>query len=277
MVEIRLLSLLIILLLALSVCAEGTYVNVIDPVEQRGMHEGDNVSLGSVGPGQTIAIIAERATSGPDGTMHNTGWDKLAIEDLPQGWIAEDSPLYETPMKAKIKVSPDAEDGTYYFKANAIDENNYEGLGNVTVNVKVNVNKEIFILDVSPSEVTTGVGQPALYFIKINNLGAASDIFTIKTSGIPAWRFKKDIFVAHGSEKTISYEVVLNEENELNVTINVTSTSSELISKQMGVKLKAETSLISDYKATANGLLIFPLIEQPIYSLIALLSKLILK
>lgn len=263
----QLLPLLIVLIFALGVCAQSTYVNVIDPVEQMGMHEGDTVSLGGVGPGQTIAIIAERATSGPDGTMHLTGWDRLAIEDLPQGWIAEDSPLYETPMKAKIKVSPDAQDGTYFFKAKAINENNYQGLGNLTFNVKVNVNKEIFILDVFPLEVTTGVGQPALYSIKIDNLGAASDIFTVETSGIPAWKFKKDIFVAHGSEKTMSYEVVLNEEKKhFNFTINVTSTSSKLISKRMEVGLNAETSLISDYKATANGLLVFPLIEQPIYS-----------
>ena len=206
------LPLLIVLILALSVSAQSTYVNVIDPVEQRGMNEGDNISLGSVGPGQTIAIIAERTTPGPDGTMHKDGWDKLAIEELPDGWVAEDSPLYETPMKAKIKVSSNAQDGVYYFKAKAIDENNYEGLGNLTFNVRVNVNKEVFSFDVSPTEVTTGVGQPALYSIRIDNLGAASDIFVIKTSGIPAWRFRKEVFVAHGSAKTVGYEVVLNEE-----------------------------------------------------------------
>lgn len=274
MVKMRAMPLLVVLLLALHAGAQ-TYVNIIDPVEQRGMLEGENVSLGSVGPGQTIAIIAERATSGPDGAMHYTGWDQLAIEDLPENWVAENSPLYETPMKAKIKVSSDTQDGIYLFKAKVIDENNYEGLGNLTFNVRVNVNKEVFNLDVSPREVTTGVGQPALYSIKIENTGAASDIFVIKTSGIPAWRFKKEIFVAHGSARTFGYEVVLNEENELNITINVTSTSSSLISKEVGVRLKAETSLISDYKAIGHGLLIFPLIEQPIYSLIGFLSKLI--
>ncbi|NYZ78678.1 hypothetical protein H0N99_00865 [Candidatus Micrarchaeota archaeon] len=270
-------------LLLLTAVVGATYLNIDEPIESKGMMENSPaLNIGIAGPGQTVYIVAERATIGPDDRIHDPGWDQLVITDVPPGWSTEDSPLYETPMKAKIKIAPDATDGAYTFKATAVNEDNVTGLGNLTVNIILNVSKNVFTIDVTPNEVETGVGEPAIYYIDIDNAGAASDTFSITSSGLPAWRFTKDVLAPHAinpfapARKTIPYEVVSNEETDKEIYLNVTSQSSDQITKELKVRLKATPSLISDYRATAHGLLIFPLIENPIYSLIAFLSKLIL-
>jgi uncharacterized membrane protein len=270
-------------LLLLIVAANATYLNIREPVEATGMMENSTpLNIGTAGPGQTIYLVADRATIDASGEKINyMGWDKLMIENLPAGWSAEDSPWYETPMKAKIKIAPNATDGEYNFTAKAVDEGNYDALGNLSITVQVTASKNVFTVDVSPTEVEAGVGQPAIYYIDIDNAGAASDTFSITSIGVPAWRFRKDVLVPHAikvlqpARKTVPYEVVSNEQSEMDIYLNVTSLSSSQISRELKVRLKATPSLISDYKATDHGLLVFPLIESPIYSLIAFLSKLV--
>jgi hypothetical protein len=272
----------VFVLFILMVVANATYLNVKEPVPYFERLENDTISIGTAGPGQTVYLVVDRATIGPDDTIHSVGWDKLAIGDLPPGWTSEDSLWQETPMKAKVRIAPDAADAEYIFKATAIDEGNLENLENLTINVKVTVSKEVFNIDVTPYEVETGVGQPAVYYIDIDNGGAASDTFRITSSGVPAWKFKKEVLVPHAidvtspARKTVTYEVVSDEENRIDITLNVTSLSSDQISKELRVVLTAKPSLVSDYKATDHGLLVFPLIESPIYSLIAFFSKLLL-
>lgn len=272
----------LLVLLALMFAAGATYLNVREPVVSTGMNDGSEIRIGIAAPGQTIYVVAERATLDASGEKINyMGWDKLAVEGLPPGWSGEDSPLYETPMKAKIKIAPNATDGVYRFRVKAIDEGNYDGLGELTINVSVGVSKEVFNIDVTPITVETGVGQPAVYYVDIENMGAASDTFRINSRGVPAWRFSKDVFVPHAidpslpAKKMVPYEVVLGEQGEKEVYINVTSLSSEQISKEMRVNVVAKPSLIADYKATGHGLLVFPLVESPVYSLIAFFSKLL--
>ena len=267
----------------LMVAAGATYLNIKEPVPYDGGSENDTIFIGTAAPGQTVYIVAERTTTDAAGEGINyIGWDKLAIEDVPAGWISEDSLWYETPMKAKMRISPNATEGRYSFKAVAVDEGNYDNLGNLTINVEVAVSKDVFNIDITPYKVETGVGQPAIYYIDIDNAGAASDTFSITSRGVPAWRFRKDVLVPHAinvmeaARKTVAYEVVSDEENEMDIYINVTSLSSSQISREIRVGLKAKPSLLADYKATGHGLLVFPLIESPIYSLIAFFSKLLL-
>jgi hypothetical protein len=270
-------------LLLLTVVVGATYLNIDEPIQSMGMTENSSpLNIGIAGPGQTVSIIADRETIGPDGNIHNPGWDQLVISGVPPGWSTEASPLYETPMEAKIKIAPNATDGAYTFDATAVEEDNITGLGNLTVQITLNVSKDVFTIDVTPDAVETGVGEPAIYYIDINNAGAASDTFRITSEGLPAWTFKEDVLVPHAIDQyspaitTIPYEVVSNEEINTPIYLNVTSQSSDQISKKLEVTLTATPSLLSDYRATDHGLLVFPLIENPIYSLIAFLSKLIL-
>ena len=187
------------------------------------------------------------------------------------------SPLQETPMKLKIKIGPNATEGEYNVTLRIVDEGNYDGLGNMTIYAIVNVSKEVFDIDISPTLVQTGVGQPAIYYITIRNTGAASDPFEIrvKEGQLPAWRFRKSVLVNYGSERVIPYEVVLNEEGEKTFTITVESLSSPQIYKEETLVIESRSSLITDWKATTHGLLIFPVIEETIYSIVGLLSKLL--
>lgn len=275
---------LVLVLILLMVVANATYLNIDEPIKATGLMENETIPLniGVAGPGQTVYIIAERATTGPDNQMHDPGWDKLSIEGLPAGWTTENSTLYETPMEAKIKIAPNATDGLYTFKAVAEDENNLKGLGNISVSIQLNVSKEVFTIDVTPPDVETGVSEPGIYYIDIDNGGAASDTFRITVSGLPAWTYHEDVLAPHAidvmfpARTTIPYEVVSNEEMDSDIFINVTSQSSSQITKEFQVRFKATPSLLSDYRATDHGLLVFPLIENPIYSLVAFLSKLIL-
>jgi hypothetical protein len=270
-------------LILLAAVVNATYLNIDEPVVSKGMMENSSpLDIGVAGPGQTVYIVAERTTIGPDEAMHDIGWDKLVITNVPPGWTTEDSPLYETPMKAKIRIAPNTTDGNYSFKAVAVDEGNLDGLGNLSIDLTVGVSKEVFGIDVTPVDVETGMGEPAIYYIDIDNAGAASDTFSIKSRGLPAWTYKEDALVPHAMDlmlparKTIPYEVVSNEETDTEIYLNVTSLSSDQITKELTVRLRATPSLISDYKATDHGLLVFPLIVTPIYSLIAFLSKILI-
>ena len=225
--------------LALLACASfALFANIKEPVAKI-LYPTDSVALGNAGPGQTIYLIVERGTDGGDcpNDYCADGWDTVVATKLPPGWEVEPSPYYENPMKVRIKIAPDAFDGQYNLTMAAVDEGNYNGLGNMTFYSIVNVSRDVFEISVDPTRVETGVGQPAVYYIRIRNTGAASDPFEIKVrdGDLPAWRFKKTALVNYGSERIIPYEVTLNEENEKIFNIEVTSLSSPLIHKDMSV------------------------------------------
>jgi len=267
----------IALLLVLAPSVFAAYANALEPVKKT-VYPGEMMMVGKAGPGQTVYLVVGRETDG--GNCPNNycpdGWDTIVATDIPFGWEVEPSPMQETPMKMKIKIAPDAEEGEYNLTLAIVDEGNYNELNNMTVYAIVQVTRDVFEISVEPTRVETGVGQPAIYYIKIRNTGAASDPFEVrvKEGDLPAWTFKKTALVNYGSERLIPYEVVLNEEGERVFTIEVTSLSSKQIKKEMSVVVDSRSNIISDWKATTHGLLIFPIIEQPIYAIVGLLSKL---
>ncbi|MEW6328873.1 MAG: hypothetical protein AB1468_02025 [Candidatus Micrarchaeota archaeon] len=250
------------------------YVNVVEPVV-RTMHESDEpVEFGVVGPGQTVYIVADPRVPESGG-----GWDQLEITKLPEGWSTEPSLLFERPMKALIKAAPDADDGTYDVSFRAVDAYNGDYLGNMSFSGKVRVSRDVMEMSVSPLEARTGVGQPAGYFVTIKNKGVASDLFEVSVEGLPTWKYRKTVYVPYGMpygiSKTVEYEIAGDEERDAELKVVVTSTSSPLIRAESSVKLHIQTNLISDFRAAGHGLLMFPVIEQPIYSLLGFISNLL--
>ena len=276
----RKLTLALALLAMFSGPVFAIYAHASEPVDNT-LYPGDSVDVGKAGPGQTVYLIVDRATDG--GTCPNNfcpdGWDTVVgVEDgIPHGWEVEASPLQETPMKLKIKIAPDAEEGQYNLTLAVVDEGNYNGLGNMTIHAIVTVSRDVFEITVTPTRVETGVGQPAVYYIKIRNTGAASDPFEIKVreGDLPVWNYKKTALVNYGSERTIPYEVVLDEEAERTFTIDVTSLSSSQIHKEMSVIVDSRPDIVTDWKATTHGLMMFPILEAPIYAIVGLLSQLL--
>jgi len=266
------------LVICLATGVFGIYVNVIEPVKKTIGSQGD-VRMGTAGPGQTVVLVVERSSDG--GNCPNNycadGWDTIVPVKVPEGWVVEPSPIHETPMKMKIKVAPDAPNGEYNLTLAAIDEGNYDGLGNMTFSSIVTVSRDVIDISVDPTRVETGVGQPAIYNVKIANTGAASDPFEIKVreGEIPAWRFKKQVLVNYGSERVIPFEVVLNEEDERVFTLEVTSLSSPMIKEEKSLVISSKSNILTDWKATTHGLMLFPIIEEPIYAVIGLIGNLL--
>lgn len=236
--------------------------------------DGDTIDVGTVGPGQTVSILIDpKVTSGG---LHGIGgmYDMAVVEDLPRGWAGQDSKLYQNPMMVTITADPAAPEGNYTYRVTVIDENNGEKLGNVTFNVRERITYDVMDFSVTPPYLSVGPGQPARFAITVVNKGSTSDVFEVSATGAKRWEFKKPVFVPAQSSKTIYYEIVGQEEEAYKAEIDVTSLASPMISGQQNVTLFIKSDLLGDYRATNNGVLVFPIFEAPIYSLAGLLSNL---
>lgn len=266
--RLQLILLITLLLLPLSHTAT---VKVIKPAEKE--MEGGEIELGLVGPGQTIELEVDRNVYSGGKFGKGGQWDILRVLSVPDGWSSEDSRIYEQPMKAKIKVARGARDATYRIALVAVDENNYDELGNVSFFANVTVSKDVLSTVLDKNMIETGSSQPASYCMDIENRGAASDVFEISCFGVPSWNYAKKVFVPFMSKRKVCYDVVANEEKVYTATLSIVSLSSPLIRNDHNITTVVKSDVLGDYRACANGLLIFPLMEQPIYSLMGLLSN----
>jgi hypothetical protein len=253
-------------------------LSVLEPVGTV-VPDGGEIALGTVGPGQTAYVVVDPIIR--EGGLQGLGGrlDQLIISG-PQGWELTPSTLYETPMKAIIKVPPETQDGVYEFAIKAVDEGSYQGstgeaLGNLSFKATLTVSKGILVTRAWPDKVVTGAGQPAVFYVEITNNGVASDVFEVSSDTVPLWEYKVATFVPRESSKIVRYEIAGNEEQEYNVKINVRAPySSPLLKSEDYVTLSINTNLVSDLQATGHGLLISPVFEQPVYSLMGLVSNL---
>lgn len=242
--------------------------------------DGETVDLGTIGPGQTLAITVKGTDIGNNGLEAN--WGVLGVLEVPSGWEGFDSLVYAKNMKASIKADPNAPDGVYIVKLILTEcENKNEvceakqGLGSVTFYGRVKVNRNVMVTNIPVTQVTTGVGQPARYAITIENKGSANDVFEIYAEGIPAWNIKKRIYVAAGEKINTFYEIAMNEEKEYKPSIIIKSISSDRLKHTYDVDLTIKSNVIGDIKATKNGILIFPLTLEPLYTFMGMLGYII--
>ncbi len=251
----------------------ASQVQIINPVQST-LSEGDTVDLGVVGPGQRIEVEMLTRTGENDWQNKEKDWDRVLVEPetLPGGWRHEDGLLYEKKMKAIVIVSKDAPDDEYTFSLHTFDE--YEGTQPLRFNAKVRVSRDVFQFNVVQETLSAGIDQPAVYTLKFRNLGSASDAFRIEvTGGLPSqWRYTKDVFVPHNSEREAQYELAGTEQGEFNVQFKATSLSSERIYGEDEAGLQVQSNLIEDMKATGRGMLLFPSIEQIVYNLLGLIA-----
>jgi uncharacterized membrane protein len=236
------------------------------PFEQT-INSGDEVFLGTIGPGQTIELRIDPIVT--TGGIYGQGgqYDIAQVVYEPKGWTSEQSLLYQKPLQIKITADKNAPPGEYYADIAVINENNGEELGNVSFRVKMNVTWDVLGLDVSPASVVVGPGQPAQYAITVTNKGAASDTYTVSSTGVKRWEFVKPIYVPARSSKMVEYEITGDEEVTYNPTIKVESVSSPNIHDERNVTFIVRSDLIGDYKAANHGTLLFPVFEAPIYGL----------
>ncbi|MFA6489268.1 MAG: hypothetical protein WCT52_01155 [Candidatus Micrarchaeia archaeon] len=250
-------------------------INTIYPVSAE-ITQGSQISVGDVGPGQTFAVSVEPMAS--TGGKYGIGgaYDKLSASKMPYGWASTPSKLYGSPLQADITVPKDASDGEYTVEMSLWDEAGAEGLGeNLTFIAKVKVTKEVMDMKVEPSYISVGAGQPARYTITVVNKGIANDIFTIGSSGVRNWEFRRAVYIQSGTSKTITYEIAGDDEADYKVNIWARSSSSDAISSNRDVSLRVNTDLFSDYRAVNHGVLLFPTPVAPLYFMAGLLSNLL--
>lgn len=264
-------SLVLALMLSLS------FALTLQSPSVAGVDDGDVIDLGTIGPGQTVSILIDPIVK--EGGIHGTGgyYDLAYADDLPRGWKSEKSELYGNvyaPLQVTITADPDTPEGNYTALVTVADEGNGEMLGNVTFTVKVRITWDVMDVDVTPEYKTVGPGQPARFGITILNKGSTSDVFEVSAEGPKRWEFTKPVFVPAESSRIIYYEIVAEEEETYKATISVVSLASRNIAEEKNVTLFVHSDLLGDYKATNNGVMVFPIFEAPIYAMAGLISNL---
>jgi len=249
-------------------------IEVIEPIIIKDVSDGQTIGLGEIGPGQTIPVsIHPKVYAG--GKFGSGGrYDFARVVQLPFGWKAEDSKIYGDPLQVKITADKNSPEGEYETKITVYDEGNGELLENITFTAKIKIIHDVLDVSVSPYSITVGPGQPARYSILITNKGTASDVFNVYTSGVPRWVFEKPVLVPAMSSKTVIYEITESEEERYFPEITVESTSSSLIKQKEEVIFTVQPNLLSDFKSTNHGILVFPVFEAPAYAFAGLISNL---
>ncbi|MBU1198133.1 hypothetical protein KJ765_06540 [Candidatus Micrarchaeota archaeon] len=266
-------ALILMAFVMIGIASAAPHVIIVDPVVHT-ISEGETLDLGVVGPGQRLEVEIRSGTGEPDFQGEEKDWDRLLVDEssLPIGWEQLDSKYYERIMKAFVIVSPLAPDGEYAFALRTFDE--YQGTDPVRFNAKVKVSRDVFRFQVLQEDVTAGTDQPAVYAMKLQNLGSASDAFRIEVAeGLPSkWAYTRDVFVPHNTEQTIQFELVGTDQGEYNVHFTATSLSSAEIQGDQYAGLIVRSSIIEEMKAAGRGMLLFPTIEQIVYNLIGLIA-----
>ena len=270
----RLRYLVIPLMLSLMLgMPNATYLAIQGPVNGT-LHNNATIFLGKVGAGESFYVLASAATTNAEGSYVNIGWDTLKVINPPQGWSVQPSPLYQNPMKMKVTVAPDAPDGIYSLTLRAINLQNYSSVGNITVTAYVNVTPDVYTLSIAPKTVSVGPGQPANLYITINNTGISDDPFVINAQGLPAWNVSDEVIALHSTTSTFTYPVFVNEPGKYTFNLTVASTTSQQLTKQQPITLTANASLLNDFSAVGQGVIISPVIMEPAYSFMLFLSYL---
>lgn len=240
---------------------------------QKEVANGSEVYLGELGPGQTISLSIDGRPK--TGGMYGIGgaYELANATDLPSGWVSIPSDWAGIPLHVKITSSKYAPEGEYKMKVQVLDIED-EQLENITFFVKVNITYDVFdaSLDSNRKEVLSG--QPARFYITLNNKASVGDVFNVSSSNVPKWAFSKSVYVPPKSSKTIYYEIVSEEEVRYYPVLDVVLQSSPLINATMNATVIVEPSLLADLKATNNGMLFFPAMNGLIYSLAGVLSNL---
>ncbi|MCX8174783.1 MAG: hypothetical protein N3E51_01085 [Candidatus Micrarchaeota archaeon] len=249
-------------------------VQMISPLSSE-ISNGALFAVGNVGPGQTFAVVVNPKVEAGGRWGLGGAYDQLYAASLPSGWSSTPSKLYANPLQADITVPKDAPDGQYEVELVLHDESGAAGLGDdVRFRLGVIVSRDVMDMRAEPPSITTGASQPARYSITVLNKGIANDVFSISSKGVSNWEFSRSIYIPSGTSRTLTYEVVGDEEEDYKVELLARSSSSEKISAKQEVSLRVKTDLLSDLRATNRGVLLLPLPEAPAYFAAGLLSNL---
>src|SRR5205085_1362601 len=137
-----------------------------------------------------------------------------------------------------------AADGDYVIGLALTQEGGHAELGGQAhFTLLVHVSHDVLSMKVDPTGIETGAGQPARFTIQLSNTGSANDVFDVSYDGVRGWAFRKSVYLAAGASKSITYEVVGQDESDYHVTLSAKSSSSPLIHQEQPVALTVRTNL----------------------------------
>ncbi|MEK6923933.1 MAG: hypothetical protein AABW54_01695 [Candidatus Micrarchaeota archaeon] len=260
--------------------AGAAVVDVVSPARATAGH-GKVIDLGTVGPGQTVEIAIANDTheitmSNSTSSLSNADWDGLRVlrHELPEGWMGEDSRKYENPLKAHVIISKQAADGDYVVGLVALDE--YEEVAPVEFKARVTVSRNVFMMGVVREPVKAEPREQVSYVLELENTGSASDAFTVSMSGLTReLDASKNVFVPHNSKALVEFSFPAPEVGDYAPVFEARSQSSVELKAAASARLFVGTSFVSDAKAAARGVLLFPTPQGIAYALAALLAALL--
>jgi hypothetical protein len=271
--KIRALPLIIFAISILVGAAWAANAEVLEPTAMT-VADGGTINLGKIGPGQTIDLVVSGIAQLSDGGEGR--WQILRVVEVPQGWQGFDSKELGTKMKAGVKAANDTRDGQYRITFRLEEDPlHQQGLGSVTFQVAVVVDRSVISASFPKERVETGVGQPARYVITLKSTSAANDVYEMSAEGVPTWSYKKSVHVPAGGTVTTFYEIVANEEKEYKPVLTIKSQSSDDIKINKELSMAVKSDVIGDIRATKNGVLVFPIVLEPLYSLLGIIGNFI--
>lgn len=263
----------VLAMLSLVGMSAASYISIVEPYNAT-LYNNGTIYLGKVGPGQPFYITAISDAVNKSGVTIVRGWNQMYAAGLPSGWVITNSSTYSKYLSVKITPYANASNGTYNFTIIAKNFGNYSKLGNVSFTAYVDVTPNVFTLNVSPSEINTGPGQPSEVSVLINNTGVSDAPFYISVEGLPASTQKQEVIALHKTSRIFSYPIYENEPGRYTATIYVSSVASPLIHKEANVTLLVQASLRNDYMAIGSGTVAFPIIYEPAYAVMYLIGLL---
>ncbi len=272
--------------LVLCSLASAASVSVVDPIRveilaEEALLEDKSIDLGVVGPGQKLELVAQVATGeisrGNETVSQNEAdWDQLEVvdESLPSAWKGRDSLRFETPMKALVVVDKAADDGEYAFLLRTRDD--FEGVNPITFKAKARVASDVLEMRIAGEPVKVEPAAQTVYQLELFNKGSANDVFEIAVEGLPKENeARQTAFAPHNSKVVVNFALTAPEAREYRLAFTATSLSSPRITSRATTTLFVGSTLFTDLKAAARGVLLFPGAEQLIYSILALVGSLV--
>lgn len=270
----RNIALMCVVLSFLAIMSSGAYVKVIEPYNAT-LYNSGSVYLGDVGPGQTFYITITAASTNSNGLLINYGWNSFTAMNLPEGWVVQNSSFNTQTLSINIRPAENAPDGRYSFNLTAINTGNYSGLGTVQFTAYVNVTTDVFKLNLSPTNVSAGIGKPTNIYITIDNTGVSDSPFVVSVAGLPGWSAQPlEVIALHSTTKSIVFPLYEYTPGVYTAVFHVESLASPLVYKNTNVTLVVKPSLYNDYLAIGQGAPIFPIIYEPAYAIEYLISRL---
>ena len=262
----------LMLLASLFAYSFATPIHIIEPYNAT-VSNGGSIYLGKVGPGQSFYITILSSTENNSGTTIIKGWNKLIATNLPAGWIVTNSTLYGSYLSVLLTPASNATPSIYSFNLKAINIGNYSKIGNATFTAYVNVTPDVFSISAQPVVSTSPPGVPVYINVTINNLGLSDSPFYISVTGLPAWtEGSEEVIALHGKTGHFTYPIYENEPGKYPATLVVSSVASSKIQKDLNLTLSVKSTLAGDIRSLQYGSVIFPIIYEPIYAILYLIS-----